>query len=347
MAFNITTNYAGEVHGRILTQMLQDAGLVSGGHVYVQGGIIDKYFIPQMDMTNVIQDRKAELDIQTDPVGDASFTEKVLEPEELMVFMKYNPRTFEQYWREYAPKGELVFKELPAQIQGLILQKVFNQVGHKLNYLLLNGDKSLPDNDTYMGIKKSYFDGFLTRIKASLGESEEAILIGTAGGSGASSTGAKTDLVADALDGTNVIDALESCKTAILANTALRMKYTMPGFKFFVSPVTADYIRQYQVNQTYKGLQSWDTGVMTFDGKPIVTMESMPEDAILGTVAVANESSNLWAGVNDMRDDSTIVSDRTAPYNETYFVKMLIDMGTQIPYLNECVYYDANLQVSS
>lgn len=340
--FNITTSYAGEVHGRILTQLLADSSMVSGGHVYVKGGIIDKYHIPQMDLSNVIQKVKAELDIQTDPVGEATFKEQTLEPEELMVFLKYNPRDFESYWRQYQPEGRLLFKSLPAEIQSLLVQKIMNQVGYQMNYLLLNGDKA-DSVSTNEGMKVDFFDGFLTRIKANVTTGQKTAI--AIPGTGAS-TGADTSLSASPITQATVLDALQTVKEAIFANKFTRIKYAKPGFKYFASPLTVELWKQYQRDALYKGVDLTQSGVALFDGKPLVAMESFPENAVMATVATSDERSNLWAGTNDKRDDESITSDRTAPYNETYFMKMLFNMGTAIPYSNEVVYYDSELTIS-
>ena len=46
--------------------------------------------------------------------GDFNYDDKSLDPVDFMAFTVFNHRAFEYIWRPYQPKGNMVFRELPA-----------------------------------------------------------------------------------------------------------------------------------------------------------------------------------------------------------------------------------------
>lgn len=325
MAITLTTNYAGEVYQGILTQLLQGDQLIAGGHVMLQTGINDVFHIPKFALSAVIQDPKAEIDISADSVGDLTSTEITLDPKQAMVFMKFNPNAFRSFWKQYQPDGPLLFKKLPAAIQSKLLGLIMNRISSYIG--VANVISDVGGGATYAGEPLKYWDGFLTRMRDNaLGGSPTINLVPQA------SIAVLTE--------SNIVDKLKIMKTQIYANQAIRMRYSDPNFKYFMSPQDADLYRSTQVTAEFKGVGLTETGLNKFDGKPVVPLEGIPKDVIFATVGGGGERSNLWVGVNDTKDDSTIQVDKTAPYNETYFVKMQLEFDTQIPYFNEVILYD-------
>ena len=51
----------------------------------------------------------------------SNYDEKSLDPVDFMAFTVFNHRTFENIWRKWQPKGNLVFSELPPEAQNALL----------------------------------------------------------------------------------------------------------------------------------------------------------------------------------------------------------------------------------
>ena len=51
-----------------------------------------------------------------------------------MAFTTFNPRSFEAIWRPFQPKGNLVFRDLPPNIQNVMLKALSDQVDFELGY---------------------------------------------------------------------------------------------------------------------------------------------------------------------------------------------------------------------
>ena len=63
----------------------------------------------------------------------SNYDEKSLDPVDFMAFTVFNPRTFENIWRKWQPKGNLVFSELPPEAQNALLAELAKQV--QLNWV--------------------------------------------------------------------------------------------------------------------------------------------------------------------------------------------------------------------
>ena len=103
------TNYNGEVLERILTVATTSNELVEKGLIYVIPGVEKKISIPRLKTGKMLQKRKEDPQV-TDSKGDFSYSEQTLEPHDFMAFTVFNPRAFEQIWRKWQPKGNLVFE---------------------------------------------------------------------------------------------------------------------------------------------------------------------------------------------------------------------------------------------
>ena len=78
-----------------------------------------------------------------------------------MAYTEFNPRSFENIWRKWQPKGNLVFSELPAEGQNALLREMSKQVNFELGFHFINGVQG--DDDDHL------FNGIVTRMLSDKG----------------------------------------------------------------------------------------------------------------------------------------------------------------------------------
>ena len=111
--------YSGEVLEDLLTYTAQGNDTYKEGLIHIKSGIQFKYTIPSVQLGKVIQDN-VPTPTSTHGAGEGTtgglnqytFTERYLEPQEFMVYLEFNPRDYEKYYRFAQPDGNLVFREL-------------------------------------------------------------------------------------------------------------------------------------------------------------------------------------------------------------------------------------------
>ncbi len=133
------TNYNGEVLERILTVATTSNELVEKGLIHVIPGVEKKISIPRLKVGRMLQKRK-ENPVVEDSKGDFNWSEQTLEPHDFMAFTLFNPRAFEQIWRKWQPKGNLVFAQLPPEAQNALLDALSKQVQFELGDHYVNGE---------------------------------------------------------------------------------------------------------------------------------------------------------------------------------------------------------------
>ena len=110
------TNYSGEVLEMLLTRAATGNELVEKGLIHVVPEVAKKFSIPRLRTGKMLQKRK-EMPTDSDSKGNFDYDERELVPVDFMAFTTFNPRTFEQIWRPWQPKGNLVFAELPRKVK--------------------------------------------------------------------------------------------------------------------------------------------------------------------------------------------------------------------------------------
>lgn len=150
------TNYNGEVLERILTVATTGNELVDKGLIMVIPGVEKKISVPRLKAGKMLQKRKEDPQ-KSDAQGDFNYSEQTLEPHDFMAFTVFNPRAFEQIWRKWQPKGNLVFAELPPEAQNALLEALSKQVQFELGNLFVNGEYVSGGTDDQL------MDGILTQ----------------------------------------------------------------------------------------------------------------------------------------------------------------------------------------
>lgn len=298
------TNYNGEVLETILTVAATSNELVEKGLIHVIPGVSKSISIPRIRVGKVLQKRKENPTID-DSKGDFNYSEKKLEPKDFMAFTTFNPRTFENVWRKWQPKGNLVFAQLPPEGQNALLDVLAKQLNFELGWHYVNG--------TYGEGDEELMDGIITQIAKD-----------------------KSVIVVDKESATTMLGKLAKLKaaipTAMRNNRNLRILMSVRDFDAYDSELSASeskHADQTAVNEKrYKGIT-------------IETVAAFPEGLLMATLCSPDVDGNLFAAVNLQDDEEVILIDRLSPASELYFFKLLMKADTNIAFGEEVVVLDA------
>lgn len=297
------TNYNGEVLERILTVATTNNEIVAKGLIHVIPGVEKRISIPRLHTGKMLQKRKEDPKVE-DSKGNFNYSEKQLDPKDCMVFTVFNPRTFENIWRKWQPKGDLVFAQLPPEAQNALLDALSKQVQFELGDHYVNG--------TYGDTDDELFDGILTQAA----KDEDVVVVSS--------------------DATTQTDRLKAVRKAIPVairnNPALRIIMSVNDFDEYDDELTAregKNASETEVNrQAYKGIK-------------IETLAAWPDDLIVASLCSPDAmTSNFFAAVNLQDDEHVIQIDKVSAMSELYFFKMLMKVDTNIAFGEEFIALD-------
>lgn len=297
------TNYAGEVLEMLLTRAATSNELVEKGLIHMEPGVEKAYFLPRMKTGKMLQKRK-EMPTSQDSKGDFTYDERALTPVDFMAYTEFNPRSFENIWRKWQPKGNLVFSELPAEGQNALLREMSKQVKFELGFHFINS--VLGDDDDHL------FNGIVTRMLSD------------------------KDVIYVVSGETSMLKKLKAVKDSI--PTTMRSN---PGLRILMSVTDFDQYDEELTQQPNKGANYTDMNVERYKGIHIVPLSSWPEGLIVATVCGMDYDTNLWAAVNLVDDMDVIQIDKVTNAGEKYFFKMLMKADTNIAWGEEVVLLDS------
>ncbi|MBS5110419.1 MAG: BACON domain-containing protein [Phocaeicola vulgatus] len=148
------TNYSGEVLEQLLTLAATSNEIVEKGLIMVIPGVEKKISLPRLKTGKMLQKRKENPGVE-DSKGNFNYDEKSLDPVDFMAFTVFNPRTFENIWRKWQPKGNLVFSELPPEAQNALLAELAKRVQFELGDHYVNGEYGDDAESTMLGRLKA------------------------------------------------------------------------------------------------------------------------------------------------------------------------------------------------
>nr|WP_018669003.1 hypothetical protein [Bacteroides gallinarum] len=297
-----TTNYSGEVLETVLTLAATGNELVSKGLIMVIPGVNSSISIPRVKSGKMLQKRKEDPQ-KSDSKGDFTYSEKKLTPKDMMAFTLFNPRAFEHIWREYQPTGNLVFRQLPANVQNILLQELLKQVGNELGYQYINGEYG--DSDSQL------LDGILTQAAKD------------------------ADVVKVKSVGTTMLQRLKELRTQIPVtmrnNPNLRILMSVEDFDTYDDELT---------QLANKGTAPTDVNQERYKGIAIEVLTQWPASLVVATLCDSGMNGNLFAAVSLQDDENVILIDKWANASEMYFFKMLMKADTQIGFGEEFIALD-------
>ncbi|WP_418692323.1 BACON domain-containing protein [Alistipes putredinis] len=288
---SIQTNYGGEFLNRLLTLVTTGNELFERGLIHMEQNVGDKYSIPRMQLSKILQ-KRVEQPTSENSKGQFTIDERVLQPQDVMAYTEFNPRSFEKFWKPFQPTGELVFRELPTNVQEQMLLEIAKVAKNELGYHFINGVQG--DGE------EQFFNGILTRIAAD----KETILATTTK--------------------TKQLDRLR----AVWAKVPAAMRNN-PNFCFLMSVNDLDAYDD-EITDSGKGKDPTSVNAPRFKGKRIEGLANWPDGVIVATIASLDIDSNLWAACNLVSDTTTIKVDRVSNAGERFFFKMLMKIDTNI-----------------
>lgn len=307
MAVNIKSGYTGEALQTMLVAAFTGNEIVDKGLIHVQPNISKNFYLPRIKPGKMLR-KRVEQPKDSDSKGDFTIDDKVLTPEEFMAFTTFNPRAFDHIWRKWQPTGELVFAELPAEAQALMLSEMAKTVQFELGWHIINGEYAETGDD-------KLFNGILKRITEDVSTVKITAPVAVTQG--------------------NVIETLgkiyKAIPKAIRSRADMRILMSVEDFDKYDDALSA---------LPAKGTAYTDTNAKRFKGITIETLCDMPENVIVATIASSGVDSNLWLGVGDVDDQTTVKIDRLENAGERYFLKMLMKADTQTAWGGQTVLYD-------
>ena len=75
----------------------------------METSIGDKFYIPRLQLSKLLQ-KRVEMPKSENSKGEFKIDERLLKPEDIMVYTEFNPRSFEKFWKKWQPTGNLVFR---------------------------------------------------------------------------------------------------------------------------------------------------------------------------------------------------------------------------------------------
>ena len=303
----LQNGYSGEVLEDLLSYTVQGNDTVREGLIHIKTGIQHRYTLPAIKLGNVIQDNiptpqpihgaKGE-----DGFNEYQLTERYLEPSDFMIYVEFNPRDYEKYWKFAQPEGNLVFRELDPKIQATMLR-----------LLIANREK--------------YFDGVIKRIIDNVNATDAETIAG-----GQCVVSGTTELT----DGAAVEAALyamwKKCPKQIRKKTSLA---------FIVGWDAWDAYDQYISDKQVKYSENTEVNKYRFKGKRIIPIVGIPEHTmVLGEFSTGMDS-NLWMGVDYANDTDILKIDRLQANSELFFFQMRMKMDVNIVRPGEIVVHTA------
>lgn len=304
------TAYAGEVVEKLLVRATTGNEIVDGGYVHVHAGIKSKLSLPRTRTNGKFLQRRVAMPKSGaggDAKGDFQYSEKYLEPQDMMAYTEFNPAVFEHIWRPFQPTGEMVFQELPVEVQETLLTELAKVIDMELGDLYINCTKGAGARD--------FFNGLLSQMKT------DTELTPVAG--------------AHQITDETILPVLRKIKTSI--PKALRKNKNVT---IFMSTEDFDIYDAVITDKPFKGADYRNMNEEKYKGYSIAVLSDLPKDVIFVAVATAGIDSNLWIGVNLAEDSNAIQVGKVAPNGELYFFKMLMKADTNTVYGEDIVLWD-------
>lgn len=300
------TNYSGEVLENLLTVAATGNEIVEKGLIMVIPGVNKSISLPRLKTGKMLQKRKENPSV-TDSKGDFTYSEKKLTPVDMMALTVFNPRTFENVWRPFQPTGELVFRELPPQVQNKFLQELVKQVKFELGDLYING--------VYVenGTDNQLMNGVLTQMA----KDDEVVVV-------------------KATAGATMLDKLKAVRAAI--PKAMRNN---PNLRIIMSIDDFDKYDDELTKREYKNSSETDINSKRYKGITIETLAAWPDDLLLATLCSMSSDGNLFAAVNLSEEEDVIKIAPVSAMSELYFMKVLMKADTNIAFGEECIVLDS------
>lgn len=349
----VSNSYNGEVLEDLLTYTAQGNDTYDKGLIHIEPGIQLKKTLPHIQLGKIVQDRKPT-PTSSDSVGQYDITERWLEPQDFMIYLEFNPRDFEQYWRPFQPEGPLVFRELDPSVQATMLRLLIQGKNEYVGSAIWSGAKggatssgiTAPDaTSTIIGGEHEYgtmkyFDGAIKRIldNASIDGSDkekfdalsEAQKNEVKGGQAVIAGSTKLTTGAE----------VEAAFYAMWKKLPAKLRNN-PNLRYITSYDVWNLYDEYLSEKEVKYQDNTKEQVLMFKGKKIVPIVGIPEHTIVLGIFSKERNSNLWLGCDYSADYEAIKVEPLQNNSELYFFKMNLKMDVNIVNPKEIIVWTA------
>lgn len=336
--------YAGEVLEDLLVYTAQGNDTFREGLVHIKPGIQKKFTLPHVSLGKIIQDNKptpssTEGEAGADGMNQYTHSERYLEPQDFMVYLEFNPRDYEDYWRPFQPEGQLIFRDLDPKVQATMLHLLIDKKDEYLGDCIWCGKKGGNDDsitapadgvtlggDSAAGPMK-YFDGALVRALTNITSAD-------------SNEKASGQVV---LAGNTEITTGEQVEQALYAMWLKCPKNLRKSnaLKFVMGWELWDLYDQYLSSKDVKYTENADVNKFRFKGKRIVVINGIPEHTIFLGKFTTGMDSCLWMGVDYATDQESVKVERLQANSELYFFQMRMKVDVNIVLPSEIVLWSA------
>lgn len=304
------TQYSGEIYEHILVRAMLGNELAQRGLINVIPDVKNKIHIPRLKSSNVLQKHDPQPDKNNKSKGDVTYTERTLEPQDVMGYTEFNPRAFEALWRQYQPTGNLVFSELPLDIMKTVSDIILAQTSTEMGGYLINGVKDA-------ALDNGFFDGFVARITSATNsvkvETTETTMVGR-------------------------LKALyASIPKPMLRNPNLRILMSATDWLRYDDELTALH---------HKGADPTTLNIKKYKGVRIEDLAQWPEGLVVATICGQGLDSNLWVACALESDAETLDVNKVSNAGELYFMKLLMKVDTNIAFEEELVVLDKRGEIA-
>lgn len=347
MAGNINyagNTYSGEVLEDLLVYTAQGNDTFAEGLIHIKSGVQKRYVLPHIELGEIIQDNKptptsAEGGATEDGFNQYTFSERYLDLQDFMVYLEFNPRDFEEYWKPFQPDGQLLFRDLDPKVQSkmlhLLIDKKDQYIGDSIWCARKGGvDAKItcPDGATVLGGKSAagsmkYFDGAIARILDNLTTTDKNELAG-----GQAILAGDTELTTGEQVETALYTMWRACPKKLRKHSNL---------KFVMGWDLWDLYDEYLTRKEVKYVENADINKRRFKGKSIVVINGVPEHTIVLGKFNSGMDSNLWMGVDYATDQESVKVERLQANSELYFFQMRMKMDVNIVLPAEIIIWTA------
>lgn len=322
-------DYTGEVLDDILTYTVKENQTYKENLIHIKPGIQKRFTLPLMQVGKIIQDRKETPD---QSVGQVEFSHRYLEPNDFMIYIEFNPRHFEEYYKPFQPTGNLVFRKLDPMVQAKMLREILAKEDAYLDHAIwcsakadvkskitannpLESTLEIGGEDEAGSMK--YFNGAIARL----------LLNGAAGGDTEDAKGGKFIAA-----GTGTFDGGEAVDAELYNMWRAIPKHIRksPDLQVLMDYNTWDIYDQWLSAKSSKYTDNRDENQRKFRGKRIIPMVAFPEHTIIIGKFNSTRNSNLWMGVDYSNDENVLLIDKLQNNSELYFLKMLLKCDVNI-----------------
>lgn len=337
----LQNGYNGEVLEDLLTYTVQGNDTFKEGLIHIKAGIQHKYTLPAIKLGEIIQDNvptPASTHGGKGPNGENEYalTERTLVPSDFMVYLEFNPRDYEKYWRFAQPDGNLVFRELDPKIQATMLRLLIDKKNEYIGTAIWTSAKggvnnsgiTCPADSTIIGRgKEKYFDGVIKRIIDNVNATDTETINGgqcVVSGNTLLNTGAAVEAALYAM--------WKKCPKQIRKKSSLA---------FVIGWDAWDAYDQYISDKQVKYSENTEVNRYRFKGKKIIPIVGIPEHTIVLGEFSTGMDSNLWMGVDYANDTDVLKIDRLQANSELFFFQMRMKMDVNIVRPAEIVVHTA------